>query len=97
MMNFSLNLYIHLVLLNLSNYSSAPSNGFSQMARMMDSLILDSLSTPFALTKITTHRPVKKATSSTNLPTANGTSAIRNPFSSSTTINKKIPTQGICI
>lgn len=77
--------------------SSAPANGFSQMARMMDSLILDSLSTPFALTKITTHRPVKKATSSSNLPANNGSSSMRSSFSSSNNINKKIPTQGTCI
>jgi hypothetical protein len=43
------------------------------MARMMDSLILDNLA-PFAFTKITTtHRPLrslKKATSTTNVPTS---------------------------
>jgi len=75
------------------------------MARMMDSLILDSLSTtPFAYTKITTHRPVKKATSTTNLP-AHGPSAataaaaaatMTNGRTSFHTNNKKIPTQGEC-
>lgn len=67
------------------------------MARMMDSLILDSLSTPYAVTKITTHRPVKKATSSTNLPAHNGSSSMRGTFNSNSNINKKIPTQGIHI
>lgn len=76
-------------------YSSQP-NGFSQMARMMDSLILDSFSTPFALTKIT-HRP--KVSNTTVLPT-NSTSAattatatVRNSFNSNAS-SKKIPTQG---
>lgn len=78
--------------------SAPPANGFSQMARMMDSLILDSLSTtPYAYTKITTHRPVKKATSTNHLPsnglgtTSTTSTATRNTFHSS---NKKIPTQG---
>lgn len=61
----------------------------------MDSLILDSLSTPFALTKITTHRPVKKATSTQNLP-SNSNAALRGGFSGSTNQLKKIPTQGNC-
>lgn len=73
---------------------SAPASGFSQMARMMDSLILDSLSTPYTLTKITTHRPVKKATSSSNLPT-NGSSTMRTQFNSTNNIHKKIPTQEV--
>jgi hypothetical protein len=84
-------------LFNPFSSSAPPANGFSQMARMMDSLILDSLSTtPFAFTKITTHRPVKKATSTNHLPT-NGMSSstssnqARNTFLHS---NKKIPTQG---
>lgn len=66
---------------------------------MMDSLILDSLSTPYTLTKITTHRPVKKATSSTNLPTNNNgsSSTMRTQFSSTNNIHKKIPTQGTCL
>lgn len=79
------------------NSSSAPpANGFSQMARMMDSLILDSLSsTPYAYTKITTHRPMKKATSSNHLPTnglnsSTSSTTARNTFHNS----KKIPTQG---
>lgn len=60
---------------------------------MMDSLILDSLSTtPFALTKITTHRPVKKATSTQNLP-SNSNASIRGGFNGNNGI-KKIPTQG---
>ena len=77
-------------------YSSAPpANGFSQMARMMDSLILDSLSsTPFAFTKITTHRPVKKATSTNHLP-SNGSSSTSTGNRNATFLNqKKIPTQG---
>jgi hypothetical protein len=87
-LNFNMLIYVS----TPSTFSSAPpANGFSQMARMMDSLILDSLSTtPYAYTKITTHRPMKKATSTNHLPT--------NGMSSSTTaatrINKKIPTQG---
>lgn len=76
--------------------SSAPqNNGFSQMARMMDSLILDSLqTTPYAYTKITTHRPIKKATSTNHLPTnglgSSTSTNVRSTFHSS----KKIPTQG---
>lgn len=77
------------------SHSSAPSaNGFSQMARMMDSLILDSLSTtPYAFTKITTHRPVKKATSTTHLPSNGGNSSTA-PRNSTFLNQKKIPTQG---
>nr|CAD7453088.1 unnamed protein product [Timema tahoe] len=42
---------------------ASPHSGFHQVARMMDSLILDSFS-PFTFTKITTtHRPVKTSTS----------------------------------
>jgi hypothetical protein len=80
----------------VSNYSSQPS-GFSQMARMMDTLILDSFSTPYALTKIT-HRP---KVSSTNVLPNNSTAAtaatatVRSTFSSNNGGgNKKIPTQG---
>jgi hypothetical protein len=70
-----------LFFLSISPYSSTPTStaSFSQMARMMDSLILDNLA-PFAFTKITTtHRPLrslKKATSTTNVPltTANNNS-----------------------
>lgn len=78
--------------------SSAPqSNGFTQMARMMDSLILDSLSTtPYAYTKITTHRPVKKATSTTHLPSSGMVTSSNAPTAARGSYhpNKKIPTQG---
>ena len=67
------------------------------MARMMDSLIIDSLSTtPYAFTKITTHRPVRKATSTNHLPT-NGMSSSTSSTQARNTFhhnNKKIPTQG---
>nr|CAD7204029.1 unnamed protein product [Timema douglasi] len=45
-----------------SSSPASPHSGFHQVARMMDSLILDSFS-PFTFTKITTtHRPVKTST-----------------------------------
>ena len=68
------------------------SNQNSGLARMMDSLILDSLSTPYALTKITTHRPMKKATSTQNLP-SNSNTTLRAGFNGNSGL-KKIPTQG---
>jgi hypothetical protein len=77
--------------------SAPPSNGFTQMARMMDSLILDSLSTtPYAYTKITTHRPVKKATSTTHLPSSGMVTSSNAPTAARGSYhpNKKIPTQG---
>nr|CAD7424528.1 unnamed protein product [Timema monikensis] len=47
---------------NLRCSPASPHSGFHQVARMMDSLILDSFS-PFTFTKITTtHRPVKTST-----------------------------------
>lgn len=62
---------------------------------MMDSLILDSLSTqhtqPYAYTKITTHRPVKKATSTNNL---SSNMASNMPIRGSNKNLKNIPTQG---
>jgi len=79
----------------LSSSSAPPANGFSQMARMMDSLILDSLqTTPYAYTKITTHRPVKKATSTNHLPTNGLVSSTSNQPRNGFHSSKKIPTQG---
>ncbi|CAG2057461.1 unnamed protein product, partial [Timema podura] len=47
---------------HLKTSPASPHSGFHQVARMMDSLILDSFS-PFTFTKITTtHRPVKTST-----------------------------------
>lgn len=59
----------------------------------MDSLILDSLSTPFALTKITTHRASKKIATCNNLAVhGSNATTVRNTFNNSN--SKKIPTQG---
>uniref|UniRef100_A0A336MBH7 Katanin p60 ATPase-containing subunit A1 n=1 Tax=Culicoides sonorensis TaxID=179676 RepID=A0A336MBH7_CULSO len=77
----------------------APStSGFSQMARMMDSLILDNLA-PIAFTKITTrHHPahnVKKASSSQSIPQTNNV-ALGGINRSGGGIQKaKIPTQEV--
>lgn len=79
------------------HFSPTPStSGFSQMARMMDSLILDNLA-PIAFTKITTRCPahnVKKATSSGSIPNNAGAAAVGLMRSGGLAKPAKIPTQG---
>ncbi|XP_063709381.1 katanin p60 ATPase-containing subunit A-like 1 [Culicoides brevitarsis] len=71
-------------------------SGFSQMARMMDSLILDNLA-PIAFTKITTRCPahnVKKASSSQSIPQTQ-TNVALGGMRSVAPQKAKIPTQEV--